>query len=162
MKQNSEIEEVVAKLLIEKKLTIACAESCTGGLLCGKLVNFSGISDTFMQGCITYSNQAKIQRLNVSEETLEKYGAVSAQTAIEMARGIALSSNTDIGISTTGIAGPTGETKDKPIGLVYVGIYIKGALTYKELKLVGDRQDIRNLTVFLALDFLKEELEKLQ
>ncbi|EJP6472529.1 competence/damage-inducible protein A [Clostridium botulinum] len=152
------LEEVVANILIEKNLTIATAESCTGGLLAGKLINFPGISSVFLEGAITYSNESKINRLNVKKETLEKYTAVSKEVALEMAEGIAKSSGTNIGISTTGVAGPGGGTYDKPIGLVYIGLYINGKTFVKELNYSGNRQFIRNITVTRALDFLRKNL----
>lgn len=152
------IENIVAKMLLDKKYTISCAESCTGGLLAGTLINYPGISEVFMEGAVTYSNEAKMKRLGVKAETLEKYGAVSSQTAMEMAQGIANSANTNIGISTTGIAGPGGGTDEKPVGLVYVGLFINGVVKSKELHLAGDRQKVRKRAVFLALDWLRREL----
>ncbi len=123
---DSKIEETVAKMLVEKGLTIATAESCTGGLVAGTLINYPGISDVFLEGCVTYSNAAKVKRLGVSEETLENYGAVSPQTAKEMAEGIRKGLGADIGLSTTGVAGPGGGTDKKPVGLVYTAISING------------------------------------
>jgi len=155
---NDTLESVVAKLIIQKNMTIAVAESCTGGLLAATLVNYAGISEIFKEGVVTYSNEAKIKRLGVKEETLKKYSAVSSQTASEMAEGIAKTANTDIGLSTTGIAGPSGGTKEKPVGLVYVGIYIKGKTITKQLNLVGDRQKIRAKTVYTVLDLLRKQL----
>jgi len=155
---DTSIEEVVAQMLIEKKLTIATAESCTGGLLAGKLINYPGISAVFMEGAVTYSNESKMKRLGVRKETLEKFGAVSEQTACEMAQGIARNAGTDIGLSVTGIAGPDGGTDQKPVGLVYVGLYIKGEVKVKKLSLWGNRQNIRNRTVLQALDWLRREL----
>jgi nicotinamide-nucleotide amidase len=152
------IEEVVGKMLIEKGLTISTAESCTGGLLAGRLVNYPGISSAFMEGAVTYSNEAKMRRLGVKEETLERFGAVSEETAVEMAEGIARMSGTDIGVSVTGIAGPGGGSAEKPVGLVYVGLYIKDVVKASKLNLWGNRQNIRNLTVIRALDWLRREL----
>ncbi|MFU0824468.1 competence/damage-inducible protein A [Clostridium sp.] len=152
------LEEVVGKILVENNLTIATAESCTGGLLGGAIINYPGISKVFKEGFITYTNEAKVKRVNVSEKTLRDFGAVSSETAAEMAKGAALSSGSDIGISTTGIAGPGGGTEEKPVGLVYVGLYIKGEVKTKELHLVGNRQKIRNMTVMRALDWLRREL----
>ncbi|MCM8711779.1 competence/damage-inducible protein A [Clostridium sp. SYSU_GA19001] len=152
------LETVVGEMLVNKKLTIATAESCTGGLLAGTLINYPGISSVFVEGAVTYSNEAKIKRLNVKKETLEKYGAVSEETAKEMAEGIAKAAGTDIGISVTGIAGPGGGTKEKPVGLVYAGLYIKGEVKVKKLNLSGDRQKIRYRTVISLLDWLRREL----
>lgn len=156
------IESVTAKLLLNKRLTISTAESCTGGLIASKLINYPGISEVFMEGAVTYSNSAKRNRLGVKEETLIKYGAVSSQTAEEMARGIAITSKTDIGMSVTGIAGPDGGTKEKPVGLVYIGLYIKGEVKTLELNLSGDRQYIRQRTAIKALDWLRRELLKVK
>ncbi|MBC2581511.1 competence/damage-inducible protein A [Clostridium sp. DJ247] len=152
------LEAVLAELLISKDFTISTAESCTGGLIASKLVNYPGISSTFMEGAVTYSNEAKIRRLNVKKETLEKYGAVSEETAREMAEGIAKTSQTNVGIATTGIAGPGGGTPDKPVGLVYVGLYINGETKVKKLQLSGDRDRIRRRVTITALDWLRREL----
>lgn len=152
------LESVLAQLLIKKNMTIAVAESCTGGLLSATLVNYAGISKVFMDGAVTYSNEAKMKRLGVREDTLDKYGAVSSQVATEMAEGIAKTANTNIGLSTTGIAGPDGGTLEKPIGLVYIGMYLNGVTKTKQLNLVGSREKIRNKTVAVILDWLRREL----
>jgi nicotinamide-nucleotide amidase len=152
------LDEVVGEMLLSRKLTIATAESCTGGLLSGALINYPGISDVFMEGVVTYSNEAKMKRLGVKAETLESFGAVSEETAREMAAGIAKAAGTDIGISVTGIAGPGGGNDEKPVGLVYIGLYIQGEVKVKKLNFFGDRQKIRNRTVASALDFLRREL----
>lgn len=152
------IDTVVGEMLVNRNLTIATAESCTGGLLAGTLVNYPGISSVFMEGAVTYSNEAKMKRLGVKEETLERYGAVSEEIAREMAIGIARAASTDIGVSVTGVAGPGGGTEEKPVGLVYVGLYIKGEVKVKKLRMFGDRQKIRNRTVVSALDWLRREL----
>lgn len=152
------LENVVVEMLIERKLTVATAESCTGGLLASTLINYPGISEIFMEGAITYSNEAKIKRLGVKRETIENYGAVSEQTAKEMAEGIAKASSTDIGISITGIAGPGGGSEEKPVGLVYVGLCIKGQTKVKEFNFQGDRQKVRIRTVMNTIDWLRREL----
>ena len=157
-KAESSIETDVGELLTKKQLTIATAESCTGGLLAGRLINYPGISSSFMEGVITYSNEAKIRNLNVGKETLNLHGAVSSETAKEMATGIAKKAGTDIGISVTGVAGPGGGTDEKPVGLVFVGLYIGGSVMVKELHLKGDRQKIREDTVMVALKWIKKEL----
>jgi 5-methylthioadenosine/S-adenosylhomocysteine deaminase len=159
-KVENSIEEDVGELLIKKGFTIATAESCTGGLLAGKLINYPGISAVFMEGTITYSNEAKIRNLNVKKETLNKYGAVSRETAEEMAIGIAKAAGTDVGVSVTGLAGPGGGTERKPVGLVYVGLYIRGEVKVKELHLLGNRQKVREDTVMAALRWIKAELMK--
>lgn len=137
------IETVVSKMLIEKNLTISTAESCTGGLVSATLINYPGISSVFMEGCVTYSNESKINRLGVNSNTLKIHGAVSEETAREMAEGIAKNFDTNVAISTTGIAGPGGGTSDKPVGLVYIGIYINGKTTVNKYILKGNREDIR-------------------
>ncbi|MGH4122777.1 MAG: competence/damage-inducible protein A [Clostridium sp.] len=152
------LENVLGEMLINKKLTIATAESCTGGMVAAKLVNYPGISSVFIDGVVTYSNEAKINRLGVSAKTLDKYGAVSSEVAAEMAQGIAKTSGTKIGISTTGIAGPDGGSAEKPVGLVYVGLYMNGEVKTKMLKLSGDRQKIRERATMQLLDWLRREL----
>ncbi len=153
------IEEVLGKMLIDRGLTLSSAESCTGGLISSTLISYQGISEVFMEGAVTYSNEAKIRRLNVKKETLDKYGAVSEQVAIEMAEGIAKTSRTNIGIATTGIAGPGGGTAEKPVGLVYIGICIKGKAYARRYIFNGNREDVRNLATMSALDMVKREVE---
>lgn len=156
--ENEMLEDVLGKMLVQNNLTISTAESCTGGLLAGRIINYPGISSVFKEGVITYSNDSKMKRLKVKKDTLQKFGAVSSQVAAEMAQGIAKSANTDIGISSTGLAGPSGETKEKPVGLVYIGLYIKGEIKTKELRLPGSRQRVRNTAVIRAIDWLRVEL----
>jgi len=152
------IETVTCRLLIEKKKTIAVAESCTGGLLSGKIINFPGASNVFLQGVVAYSNDAKVARLGVKPETLEKYGAVSEEVAREMAEGIAGSSGSNVGISVTGIAGPDGGTPEKPVGLVYIGLWIDGMVAVKRCQFTGSRSTIRERTCLEALDMLRRAL----
>ncbi|MBE6008495.1 MAG: nicotinamide-nucleotide amidohydrolase family protein [Lachnospiraceae bacterium] len=149
----------IAEKLIDKRLKIAVSESCTGGLLAASLIDYPGISEVFEEGCVTYSNEAKMRRLSVKAETLEKYGAVSFETACEMAEGIAKSAGTDIGISTTGIAGPGGGSYEKPVGLVYIGMYINGKAEAKKYIFEGDRLSVRTQAVEKALLWLREELK---
>ena len=131
----------------EKPLTISTAESCTGGMIASKLIEVPGISTNFIEGIVSYSNEAKIKRLKVKKETLEKYGAVSEEVAREMLAGL----KTDVGISTTGIAGPDGGTKDKPVGLVYIGIKVKDEVKVFRRELKGDRNKIRQRAMMHAL-----------
>ncbi|WP_338946495.1 CinA family nicotinamide mononucleotide deamidase-related protein [Fusobacterium canifelinum] len=131
----------------KKPLTISTAESCTGGMIASKLIEVPGISENFIEGIVSYSNEAKIKRLKVKKETLEKYGAVSEEVAREMLAGL----KTDIGISTTGIAGPGGGTKDKPVGLVYIGIKVKDEVRVFRRELKGDRNKIRQRAMMHAL-----------
>lgn len=153
------IENSVCKYLMDNNLSISTAESCTGGMLSSKIINISGISKCFKQGYITYSNESKINVLGVNNAILEKYGAVSEQTAIEMAKCAAIISNSDIGISTTGIAGPNGGSDEKPVGLVYIGLYIKGISYVKKVNFIGNRQRIRAFATSNALDFLRRTLK---
>lgn len=150
----------IAKILSNKKLTISCAESCTGGLLSSALTDISGSSEFVKINFVTYSNEAKMNFLNVKEETLEKYGAVSEQTSQEMAQGLLKYS--DIGISTTGIAGPTGGSKEKPVGLMYSTIATKYFTKTKKILLNSaiDRITMKKLFVEEVLKFTEEELSK--
>lgn len=153
------METEVAKLLVAQKKTIAVAESCTGGEIASQLVRYPGISEVFLEGCVTYSNEAKMKRLGVLAETLVACGAVSKETAMEMAEGIAKTAGADIGIATTGIAGPDGGTEDKPVGLVYIGLYNKGTVEAKEFHFAGNRNKIRERATFQALDWLRRKLQ---
>lgn len=152
------IEEVVAKMLVENNLKIAVAESCTGGMVSASLINYPGISSVFMEGCVTYSNEAKMKSLGVKKETLDIYGAVSDKCAKEMASGVAARYNTNVGIATTGIAGPGGGTDEKPVGLVYFGIYINGKVISKKYVFNGDRQGVRERATRTILNDLRLEL----
>lgn len=154
------LEAVVSQMIIDRHMTLAISESCTGGLLTAAFVEYPGISKVLCDGIVSYSNKAKMDLLNVKAETLENYGAVSHETAAEMARGVAERSGVDIGISTTGVAGPDGGTPEKPVGLVYIGLCIDGEVKTKEYHFVGDRQKIRERTVYQALNWLRLELEK--
>lgn len=154
------VEEVLAELLINKNLTLSVAESCTGGMVAARLINYPGISKVFKEGLVTYTEEAKEKRLGVKRETIDNYGVVSAEVAKEMAEGVAKTSGTDIGISTTGIAGPEGGSEDKPVGLVYLGLYYKGKAISKELNLNGKRNTIRNRATIALLDFLRREIQK--
>lgn len=155
---DTDLETVVSELLKEKKLTIATAESCTGGLISSKLVNNPGISSVFMEGVVTYSDESKERLLGVRRETLEKYGAVSKEVAIEMAEGICNKANTNIGLSTTGVAGPGGGTDSTPVGLSYIGLCINGITQVKEVNFGGNRNRVRNITATTALDWLRREI----
>jgi len=149
------LAQAILHILENQGQTLAIAESCTGGLLTSAIVDIPGSSKVLQESVITYSNEAKITRLGIPRELIKAHGAVSPQTAAAMAEGIAKTSGTGIGISTTGIAGPEGGTKEKPIGLVYIGLHIKGATHTKELRLIGDRNEIRNRAVVGALDMLR-------
>lgn len=158
--KNSEnlIEYVLGNILCNNKLTISTAESCTGGMVASKLISFPGISSSFLEGVVTYSNEAKCKRLGVKKATLEKYGAVSKETAKEMVEGIARESNSDISIATTGIAGPGGGTDEKPVGLVYIAVYIKGIITIEKCNFNGNREKVRSTATNHALEMLRSQL----
>ena len=155
-KEKITLEMSVVNLLEKNELTISTAESCTGGLLAGRLINVPGVSDVYKEGFITYTNKAKRKTLGVNKSTLKKYGAVSEQTAKEMAVGAALAADTDISISVTGIAGPDGGTNEKPVGLVYVGVCIKDIVHVEEFRFSGDRANVREQTVISALGLLRK------
>jgi nicotinamide-nucleotide amidase len=155
MDEEKTLEEVVVALLREKNLTLSSAESCTGGLLAGRIVNVSGASSVFKEGFITYSNEAKQKYLGVSGETLKQFGAVSEQTAYEMAQGTAAATGADITVAVTGIAGPDGGTEEKPVGLVYISCYYKGKVVVKECRMKGNREKIREQSVTKVLDLLR-------
>ena len=152
------IEEKIVSELYARNQTLTTAESCTGGLLAGKILNVSGASAVYNEGHITYSNEAKERLLGVKQDTLQQYGAVSRETAAEMAKGAALSAKADVGLSTTGIAGPTGGTPEKPVGLVYVGCYYNGEVTVEECRFTGNREQNRNAAVEAALQLLGKHL----
>lgn len=159
-KEEVTLEMAVAELLAEHHLTVTTAESCTGGLLAGRLINVPGISENLKEGYITYSNEAKEKLLGVSHETLEKYGAVSEETVLEMAKGGAKAANADICVSISGIAGPDGGTEEKPVGLVYMCCYCKGK-TYVERNLyTGNRSKVREYAVASALTLLRSAILK--
>lgn len=154
------IENALICALREKKMTFACAESCTGGLIAKRMTDISGCSDVFVGGCVTYANEAKIALLGVKKETLAAHGAVSAQTAIEMARGVREKLGADIGVSTTGIAGPTGGTPEKPVGTVFVGISTKDGEAFRKLSLspMRSREYIRIVSATNAFDMALKSL----
>lgn len=156
--ESESLEQVVVKLLQSKKCTVTTAESCTGGLLTGRLVNVAGVSDVLKEGFITYSNEAKMKYLGVSADTLHSFGAVSAQTALEMAKGAALTAGSEASLSITGIAGPDGGTDDKPVGLIFMACSVKGNLTVREYRFLGNRQKVREQSVIYALDLLRRSL----
>ena len=157
---DTNMQTVTAQLLLKKAKTIATAQSCTGGAPASALVEYPGISSVFLDGTVTYSNEAKQKRLGVKQETLQKYGAVSAETAKEMAEGAANTAGTEIGLATTGIAGPNGAEENKPVGLVYIGLTIDGVTQVKQCHFVGNREKIRTRAVYTALDWLRRELLK--
>lgn len=152
------LEEVVLKLLKEKGWTLSTAESCTGGMLASRIVSVPGASEVFDRGFITYSNEAKIQELGVSQDTLDRWGAVSRETAEEMAMKLVEKTKTAAGLAVTGIAGPGGGTPEKPVGLVYVAAALNGRVESVELNLRGERERIRTVSCHHALDLLRKML----
>jgi len=155
-------EEKVVSFFRENKLWLASAESCTGGLISKLITDISGASSIFGYGLCTYANEAKVKLLGVSQETLAKYGAVSEQTAHEMAAGLLALSGADVAICTTGMASPGGGPTDKPVGMVFVGIGSKLGIRVIELSLghLGDRESIRNASADFALnEALNEAIE---
>jgi nicotinamide-nucleotide amidase len=155
---NSSLDEVAARLLMESGATLSLAESCTGGLVAARLTEIPGISAVFDRSVVTYSNRSKVGSLGVKQETLDKYGAVSEQTAREMAEGARRTSSADLGISITGIAGPDGGTLEKPVGLVYIALAHKDGTIVKKLELWGSRNRIRNITCLHVFDMLRRHL----
>lgn len=149
------LEEAIYQLLKKHQLTLATAESCTGGLLSGRLVNVPGISSYFKEGYVTYSNEAKEKLLGVSHQTLETFGAVSKETAAEMASGCMKAAGAELGIGITGVAGPDGGTKEKPVGLVYIGCCYQGKCSVKEFLFHGNRSRVRESSVARALTLLR-------
>lgn len=159
---NETLDIVCANLLLERNVTLATAESCTGGLVSETLTNIPGISRIFMGGVVSYSNEAKMNFLGVKETTLQQYGAVSCETAAEMAEGIKARMKTDLGISITGIAGPDGGTPEKPVGLVYLGLATPSGTFTKELRLSGNRGRVRSISAYNAFDIIRRFLLGLQ
>lgn len=159
-KEEDTLEKSVAKLLLKNRMTIAFAESCTGGMIAGRLVNVPGVSKAFGTGYVTYSNKAKRKLLGVKKSTLKQYGAVSLQTAKEMAEGALAASGADAAVSVTGIAGPDGGTAEKPVGLVYIGCCVQGNTFVQEYHFLGNREKIRESTVAAALTFARSCLLK--
>ena len=152
------LERVCAGLLEKAGKTLAVAESCSGGMLASTLVSVPGSSAWFLEGCVTYSNAAKMRRLGVSEKTLASHGAVSRETALEMAQGMRQSAGADLALATTGIAGPSGGTGEKPVGLVYVALSCETGEYVHEMHFAGDRERIRGAAVLEGLDMLRRHL----
>ena len=152
------IEERLVQTLAEMGLTISTAESCTGGMVASSIIDVAGASDVYNEGFITYSNEAKMNRLGVKKETLDRYGAVSEETAREMANGIARESGSRIAISTTGLAGPGGGSTEKPVGLVYIGIYLDGETIIRKFNFSGERNKIRKDATVASLNMLLDIL----
>jgi nicotinamide-nucleotide amidase len=149
-------EQSLVELLLSNDMTITCVESCTGGLVSAALVGVPGASDVFKSSFVTYSNKAKRKLAGVSKDTLDRYTAVSAQTAQEMAEGGAKAAGSDVCISVTGLAGPGGGTRKKPVGLVYIGCFVRGRVRVNEYHFSGDRNNVRMLAAKNALILARE------
>ncbi len=152
------IQETVVELLIQNKMKLATAESCTGGLIAQKITSVAGASECFDCGVVTYSNGQKQKLLGVSTQTLEKFGAVSEQTALEMCKGVKTLANADFGISVTGIAGPGGGTSEKPVGTVWIGICGENLHKAQKFLFEGDRQQVRESTSEIALKMVEDAI----
>ena len=161
-KAHQKLLEDIGNLLRKKDLTISVAESCTGGLIGYNLTSVPGSSDYFKGGVIAYSNEIKTNLLSVSPLTLKKFGAVSSETAGEMASGVKKLLKTDVGISSSGIAGPTGGSEDKPVGTVALGVDIPQKIITNMVHLEGDRNDIRKQATLRVLEMLKILLEEIK
>lgn len=154
------MEEELVEILTKKQYRITTAESCTGGLVAATIVNVSGASEVFQAGFVTYANEAKEKELGVKSETLQTYGAVSEKTAKEMAIGCAAHAKAQVGISTTGIAGPGGGTAEKPVGLVYIGCAVRSNVYVEKNVFSGDRQQVRRQAADRAIGFALECIKK--
>ena len=154
------MEEELVKILTEKGLTVSTAESCTGGLIAGAIVNVAGASSVFKEGFVTYSNESKEKRLGVSHATLEKAGAVSEETVKEMAQGLMRVTGADVTIVSSGIAGPDGGTKEKPVGLVYLCCCTGNGLYVRRNIFAGDRQQVRKQAVEAAIELVIDSISR--
>lgn len=156
MDEHKSLEEIIVHFLKERSLTLTTAESCTGGMIAARITDVPGASEVFKQGLVTYSNRAKRKLLDVKKTTLKEYGAVSEKTAKEMAKNGAFITGSDVCVSVTGIAGPTGGTEEKPVGLVYIGCCYNNRTVVKEFHFKGERQKIREQATANALILLRE------
>lgn len=154
----SEIKKL-GEILKRKNIKISGAESCTGGMVAAEITSVDGISAVFNESFVTYSNDAKHRNLGVSEETLKRFGAVSEECAREMAEGAASRSGADIAFSVTGIAGPTGGTKEKPVGTVCFGVFFKGKTVTTTAHFKGGREDVRKSAVDFVIDMMISSVE---
>jgi nicotinamide-nucleotide amidase len=158
-RENETLEQVVGDLLRWRGYSLATAESCTGGLLAGRITEVAGSSEYFLEGVVTYSNEAKMRMLGVRAEMLEEHGAVSEPVACAMAVGVQRLADSTFGIGITGIAGPGGGSEEKPVGLVYIALADEENVTARKFIFPGDRQFIRTLSVNAALDLLRRRIK---
>ncbi|MDI6704091.1 MAG: nicotinamide-nucleotide amidohydrolase family protein [bacterium] len=156
---NETLERIVGYLLYLRRLTLSIAESCTGGLVSNLVTNVSGSSKYFKGGIVAYSNESKIKFLRVPKEIIERFGAVSQETARFMAKGVKDAFSTDIGIGITGIAGPTGGTSDKPVGLTYISLSSKNGSLCRMFTFKGSREDIKFKASYASLDIIRRKLQ---
>lgn len=154
------LEYCIYELLKKYQYKLTTAESATGGMIASTLINVPGISAFFEQGYITYSNSAKTQMIGVSEETIEHFGVVSSETAADMAKSAARTAKCDVAVSVTGVAGPDGGTRECPVGLVYIGCYVRGKIVTEYHLFEGDRMAVRTSATRSALLLLKNMLEE--
>jgi len=152
------LEKAIGDLLRKKGWTLAIAESCTGGLICDRITDVSGSSDYFMGGMVNYSNESKAKHLGIPLDYIKRHGAVSQEVAQKMAQGIRKSFNTTFGLSTTGVAGPTGGTKRSPVGRVFIGIAKERKTWVRKEDLKGSRREIKRKAAERSLEFLYERL----
>ena len=152
------LEKAIGDLLRESEWTLSIAESCTGGLICDRITDVSGSSDYFEGGMITYSNESKARHLVIPLDYIKRYGAVSPQVAKKMAQGVRKAFDTTFGLSTTGVAGPTGGTKRAPIGRVFIGLAHGRRIWIRKEDLKGNRREIKEKAAEKALKFFYERL----
>jgi len=152
------LEKAIGDLLRQKGWTLSIAESCTGGLICDRITDVSGSSDYFMGGMVNYSNESKAKHLGIPLDYIKRYGAVSPQVARRMAQGVRKAFDTTFGLSTTGVAGPTGGTKRSPVGRIFIGLTAGGEVWVKKLDLKGTRREIKEKATENALRFFYEIL----
>lgn len=157
--EDKTLPETTVEMMIEKKLTVSAAESCTGGMFAKMIVDIPGCSEILGESFVTYSNAAKMKYLGVKEETLQKFGAVSEETAREMSEGVCRNTSSDIGIGITGIAGPGGGTKEKPVGLVYVSVTYDNVTEIRRLTLGGNREKVRYTACLNAFDMILRRIK---
>jgi PncC family amidohydrolase len=160
--QDNPLEQEVARLLLSLKMTVAVAESCTGGLICHRLTNISGSSDYLERGVVTYSNRSKIELLGVPEQVIKEHGAVSEACVRAMAAGIKRLSGTDLGLAVSGIAGPTGGTPDKPVGTVHLALAWNEDVECWKYLFEGSRGEIKQKASEQALMQIREHIKSLR
>jgi nicotinamide-nucleotide amidase len=152
------IEKGIGELLRKRGWTLSIAESCTGGLICDRITDIPGCSDYFMGGMVTYSNESKEEHLGVPMDDIKKFGAVSPEVAKKMAQGVRKAFGTTFGLSTTGIAGPGGGTKEKPVGLVFIGLAHGKKTWVEKFNFAGNRRNIKEKATEKAICFFYEKL----